>query len=67
MDLIINLSGALMNPDIAFTVDLPNAPASYLEELQRHFLSEDAMNYQAFSLLLNDSIKPKMSSGGSLL
>ena len=52
VDLIINLSGALMNPDIAFTVDLPNAPASYLEELQRHFLSEDAMNYQAFSLLL---------------
>lgn len=52
VDLIINLSGALMNPDIAFSVDLPNAPASYLEELERHFLNEDAMNYQAFSLLL---------------
>ena len=26
-----------MNPDIAFTVDLPNAPASYLEELQDTF------------------------------
>ena len=52
VDLIINLSGALMNPDIAFSVELPNAPASYLEELERHFLNEDAMNYQAFSLLL---------------
>lgn len=52
VDLIINLSGALMNPDIAFSVDLPNAPSSYLEELERHFLNEDAMNYQAFSLLL---------------
>ena len=52
VDLIINLSGALMNPNITFTVDLPNAPASYLEELERHFLNEDAMNYQAFSLLL---------------
>lgn len=52
VDLIINLTGDLMNPDIAFNVDLPDAPPSYLEELQRHFLSEDAMNYQAFSLLL---------------
>ena len=52
VDLIINLSGALMNPDISFSVELPNAPSSYLEELQRHFLNEDAMNYQAFSLLM---------------
>lgn len=52
VDLIINLSGALMNPDIAFSVDLPNSPQNYLEELQRHFLTEDAMNYQAFSLLM---------------
>ena len=52
VDLIINLTGDLMNPNIAFKVDLPDAPPSYLEELQRHFLSEDAMNYQAFSLLL---------------
>jgi hypothetical protein len=52
VDLIINLSGALMNPEIGFSVDLPNAPASYLEELERHFLNDDAMNYQAFSLLL---------------
>ncbi|MEC8459171.1 MAG: translocation/assembly module TamB domain-containing protein [Bacteroidota bacterium] len=52
VDLIINLSGALMNPEISFSIDLPNAPSSYLEELQRHFLNEDAMNYQAFSLLL---------------
>jgi hypothetical protein len=52
VDLIINLSGALMNPDITFSVELPNAPSSYLEELQRHFLNEDAMNYQAFSLLM---------------
>ena len=52
VDLIINLSGALMNPDISFSVELPDAPTSYLEELQRHFLNEDAMNYQAFSLLM---------------
>ena len=49
---MINLSGALMNPDISFSVELPNAPSSYLEELQRHFLNEDAMNFQAFSLLM---------------
>jgi hypothetical protein len=52
VDLIIELTGDLMSPDIAFHVELPNSPASYAEELQRHFLTEDAMNYQAFSLLM---------------
>jgi hypothetical protein len=52
VDLIIELSGALMAPEIAFRVELPSSPASYAEELERHFLTEDAMNYQAFSLLM---------------
>jgi hypothetical protein len=41
-----------MAPEIAFRVELPSSPASYAEELERHFLTEDAMNYQAFSLLM---------------
>jgi len=52
VDLLIELSGALMSPEIAFRVELPESPASYTEELQRHFLTADAMNYQAFSLLM---------------
>lgn len=52
VDLIIELSGALMSPEIGFRVELPGSPASYEQELRRHFLTEDAMNYQAFSLLM---------------
>lgn len=52
VNLIIELSGALMSPEIGFRVELPGAPASYEQELQRHFLTDDAMNYQAFSLLM---------------
>ena len=52
VDLIILLKGALMSPEISFRVELPNAPSSYSDELQRHFLNDDAMNYQAFSLLM---------------
>ena len=52
VDLIVELSGALMSPEISFRVELPESPSSHLEELERHFLTDDAMNYQAFSLLL---------------
>ena len=52
VDLVIILKGALMSPEISFRVELPDAPSSYAEELQRHFLNDDAMNYQAFSLLM---------------
>ena len=51
VELVIILKGALMSPEISFRVELPDAPSSYTEELQRHFLNDDAMNYQAFSLL----------------
>ena len=52
VDLIISLKGALLNPEISFNIHLPNSPSSYKEELQRHFLNDEAMNYQAFSLLI---------------
>jgi hypothetical protein len=52
VDLIIELTGALMAPNISFRVELPNSPPSYQEELDRRILNEDAMNYQAFSLLM---------------
>lgn len=52
VELVIILKGALMSPEISFRVELPDAPSSYAEELQRHFLNDDAMNYQAFSLLM---------------
>lgn len=52
VDLIISLRGALLNPEISFKINLPNSPSSYQEELQRHFLNDEAMNYQAFSLLI---------------
>ena len=52
VNLIISLKGALLNPEISFNINLPNSPSSYQEELQRHFLNDEAMNYQAFSLLI---------------
>jgi hypothetical protein len=52
VDLIIHLDGRLMAPDISFSINLPNSPKSYQEELNRHIVSDDQMNYQAFSLLM---------------
>lgn len=52
VDLIIHLTGPLMTPEIGFEIELPNSPSSYQEELNRHFLGADQINYQAFSLLM---------------
>jgi hypothetical protein len=52
VDLIISLTGPLLSPEIAFAIDLPESPASYQQELNRHFLNEEALHYQAFSLLM---------------
>lgn len=52
VDLIIELTGGLMQPEVAFRIELPGSPSSYVEELNRHFLSTDQINYQAFSLLM---------------
>ena len=52
VDLIIALSGPLLSPEINFALELPESPASYQQELNRHFLNEEALHYQAFSLLM---------------
>jgi hypothetical protein len=52
VDLIISLSGSLMQPEIEFNILLPNSPSSYQQELDRRILTADVMNYQAFSLLM---------------
>lgn len=52
VDLIITLTGSLMQPEIGFDIVLPNSPSSYQQELERRILTADAMNYQAFSLLM---------------
>lgn len=52
VDLIIHLTGPLMTPEIGFEIELPSSPSSYQEELNRHFLGADQINYQAFSLLM---------------
>ena len=52
VDLIISLTGPLLSPQIGFAIDLPASPASYQQELNRHFLNEEALHYQAFSLLM---------------
>ncbi len=52
VDLIISLTGPLLSPQIGFALDLPESPASYQQELNRHFLNEEALHYQAFSLLM---------------
>jgi hypothetical protein len=52
VDLIISLTGPLLAPEIGFAIDLPESPASYQQELNRHFLNEEALHYQAFSLLM---------------
>ena len=52
VDLIITLTGSLMTPEIGFEIVLPNSPSSYQQELERRILTADAMNYQAFSLLM---------------
>ena len=52
VDLIISLTGPLLSPEIGFAIDLPESPSSYQQELNRHFLNEEALHYQAFSLLM---------------
>jgi len=52
VDLIVELTGPLLSPEIGFTIELPNSPPSYQQELERRILTADAMNYQAFSLLM---------------
>ena len=52
VDLIISLSGPLLSPEIGFEIDLPDSPSSYQQELNRHFLNDEAIHYQAFSLLM---------------
>lgn len=52
VDLIVELTGPLLAPTIGFSIELPNSPSSYQQELERRILTADAMNYQAFSLLM---------------
>lgn len=52
VDLLMNLAGPVMNPNIDFKIELPNSQASWQDELDNRLSDQDQLNYQAFSLLL---------------
>lgn len=58
VDLRISVTGSLEQPEIAFSFDLPTAPAHWTQELNRHMLTQDEVNYQAFSLLVLGAFIP---------
>lgn len=51
----LNLSGDLMQPQLAFDFALPNANPAWQEELRNRLADGDKRNIQAFSLLLTNS------------
>lgn len=51
----LQLSGALMQPQLAFDFALPNANPAWQEELRNRLADGDKRNIQAFSLLLTNS------------
>ena len=52
VNLLMNLTGPVMNPNIGFKIELPNSQASWQDELDNRLSDQDQLNYQAFSLLL---------------
>lgn len=55
VDLLMDLKGAVTNPNISFQILLPNSNPSYQEELNNRLSDPDKLNQQAFSLLIINS------------
>ncbi len=55
VDLLMDLKGAMSNPNIGFAIDLPNSNTSWQEELNNRLSDPDKLNQQAFSLLIINS------------
>lgn len=55
VNLIMHLTGPLMNPNITFDVELPNANGAWQEELRNRLSDQDKMMDNAFSLLVTNS------------
>ncbi len=59
VDLLMNLDGVVLNPNIEFEILLPSSNASYQDELNNRLSDPDKLNTQAFSLLIINSFWPE--------
>lgn len=61
----LELQGALMQPDIGFSIDLPEASPQLVSLVEGALINEDELNRQALSLLvLNQFLSPDPISSG---
>lgn len=61
----LELQGALMRPDIGFSIDLPEASPQLVSLVEGALINEDELNRQALSLLvLNQFLSPDPISSG---
>ncbi|TNE30224.1 MAG: translocation/assembly module TamB [Bacteroidetes bacterium] len=52
VNLIMHLTGALMNPNISFNIEVPNVSTAWQEEIRNRLSDQDKMMDNAFSLLV---------------
>lgn len=62
VNLLMKLSGPLMNPNIDFDIRLPNANTAWQEELRNRMADHDRLVNQSFSLLILNSFLTEGSS-----
>lgn len=55
VNLIMHLTGPLMNPKIAFSIEVPNVSTAWQEEIRNRLSNQDKMMDNAFSLLVANS------------
>ncbi|NVK26668.1 MAG: translocation/assembly module TamB [Flavobacteriia bacterium] len=55
VNLIMHLTGPLMNPNIAFDIEVPNVQSSWQEEISNRLNDQDKLTENAFSLLVTNS------------
>ena len=65
-NVIVNLSGSLLNPLISFDIDFPTQSDEFKTAINERLSSEDEKNKQAFSLLVLNQFVPPSNSSGSL-
>lgn len=51
VNLIMHLTGDLMNPNIEFDIEVPNAPVAWQEEIRNRLNDQDKLTENAFSIL----------------
>ncbi|KAB2814273.1 translocation/assembly module TamB domain-containing protein [Phaeocystidibacter luteus] len=55
VNLIMHLTGPLMNPNITFDIEVPNVQSSWQEEIKNRLNDQDKLTENAFSLLVTNS------------